>query len=64
MAIKRERIEFKLLPEQKKRLQALADKTDMPLSIFVRDIIMKQITILEAQEEKNKEENGEDNDGL
>ena len=36
----------------------------MPLSIFVRDIIMKQITILEAQEEKNKEENGEDNDGL
>lgn len=51
MAIKRERIEFKLLPEQKKRLQALADKTDMPLSIFVRDIIMKQIAILEAQEE-------------
>lgn len=51
MATKRERIEFTLLPEQKRRLYALASETDIPISVFVRDIVMRQIAILEAQKE-------------
>lgn len=55
MATKRERIEFTLLPEQKRRLCALASETDIPISVFVRDIVMKQIAVLEAQKENGKE---------
>lgn len=51
MATKRKRIEFTLLPEQKRRLCALASETDIPISVFVRDIVMRQIAILEAQKE-------------